>query len=163
MSATIEVRAMPADPADIDEVVLTATDGCGCHLERLDEQIAYLAVYRPDNRRVMLHVLVEDGVLRCRLVEDERTAEEKAKDVGGPVLTGEQSVGDDLIDGLTEYAERLEQLRPARGLLSRVCRSCRGSGVSSTLRHRHTSGGHDDRRCEKCGGDGHTPRAETSS
>jgi hypothetical protein len=45
---------------------------------------------------------------------------------------------------------------PKRGKASvakTVCPVCRGTEIDKSLRQRYTSGGHDDRRCERCNGD----------
>ena len=34
------------------------------------------------------------------------------------------------------------------------CRYCKGTGIDSKLAFRYTTGGHNDRSCEHCNGDG---------
>jgi DnaJ-class molecular chaperone len=35
----------------------------------------------------------------------------------------------------------------------RICPDCNGTGQDKSLHRRFTSGGHDDRRCERCNGE----------
>jgi DnaJ-class molecular chaperone len=39
----------------------------------------------------------------------------------------------------------------------KVCRVCKGSGIDPKLHFKYTSGGHDDRSCEACNGEGIRP------
>ena len=37
----------------------------------------------------------------------------------------------------------------------RMCPACRGTGIDKTLHRPYTSGGHDERPCKQCNGDGY--------
>ena len=38
----------------------------------------------------------------------------------------------------------------------KICRRCKGSGIDPDTHYRYTSGGHDDRSCKECNGEGIT-------
>lgn len=41
------------------------------------------------------------------------------------------------------------------------CRRCRGSGIDPDLKSRYTTGGHNDRSCKACNGDGEVTKEDT--
>lgn len=55
-----------------------------------------------------------------------------------------------LLDELVQEAQDLGFYDPP----GHPCRRCKGSGVDPDLNERSTSGGHDDRSCKACGGEG---------
>ena len=40
--------------------------------------------------------------------------------------------------------------------VQKSCRKCKGSGIDPQSHHRYTTGGHDDRSCPACNGEGFT-------
>jgi hypothetical protein len=56
-------------------------------------------------------------------------------------------------DKLDETRHELPRKIGKASVAQTVCPVCRGTGIDKGLRQRYTSGGHDDRRCERCNGD----------
>lgn len=80
------LRGYGPDSHDVDEVVLTAGDGCTFHLECLDDNLFWFAATLPDGRSVACSIghFGDPARLVCRVDTDARTAEERAADERGP-------------------------------------------------------------------------------
>jgi len=82
----IELRFEPQDDEDLDEVVLSKHGECLIHLERMDDNCIWMALYEPGTpRRLVIHFrpldLTPSGVTWD--IEDEWTDEDKAAVAAG--------------------------------------------------------------------------------
>ena len=86
MGLDVEVRGFTPEHGcslyDVDEVV---AQGGVFHLETMSDDCVWFGLYeRGTGRRVSCNVGIENGKLVVRVQDDERTADERAKDVNLP-------------------------------------------------------------------------------